>query len=423
MIDALLLGLREGVEAALVVGIVLVSINRAGPRSLTRAVWAGVALAVVASLLGAVALERLRISQDGFEGLMMLLAAVFVVSMILWMNRAARHLRRHIEERVEGYARQATPLARLGLASFVFLLVAREGIELAILLRAVELTSEGLDTWIGALLGLALAVLVGILFFKGTLRIPLARFFAGTTVILMIVAFQLALTGLHELSEGMWIPSSKREMALIGPIVRNDVFFFVAILGVAGILVLREWLGAPARTASGGESRGAADLRRLAWERRTERRWLLAAAFTCLAVVLALTADFIYARAAAAPPAARSITPRGAGVRVPVADLADYNLHLYALDAGGAAIRFLAIRKRNGSYSAALDACQICGPSGYHQEGPNVICRNCGAAIYIPSIGETGGCNPIGLPSRVDAGDLVIDLQTLLRAARPPARR
>ena len=62
---------------------------------------------------------------------------------------------------------------------------------------------------------------------------------------------------------------------------------------------------------------------------------------------------------------------------------------------------------------AALDACQICGAAGYRQEGQNVVCRNCGAAIYIPSIGETGGCNPIPVKSSVEGGEVIVDLSAL----------
>src|SRR5207247_828187 len=117
-------------------------------------------------------------------------------------------------------------------------------------------------------------------------------------------------------------------------------------LGMAAILVLREWLAARPEPLTGPDPRGAAALRRAEWERRTERRWLFAAAFICLAVVLALTADYIYARAAATPPAATILVPQGAEIRVPVADLIDSKLHFYSVDAAGTAIRFLAIRTR-----------------------------------------------------------------------------
>ncbi len=83
----------------------------------------------------------------------------------------------------------------------------------------------------------------------------------------------------------------------------------------------------------------------------------------------------------------------------------------------GTVIRFLVIHKTNGDYATALDACQICGTSGYRQEGQNVICRNCGAAIYVPSIGDSGGCNPIAVKSQVEGGEVIVDLSALARAA------
>ncbi|HEX4643756.1 MAG TPA: FTR1 family protein, partial [Candidatus Acidoferrales bacterium] len=200
MLSAFLIALREGVEAALVVGIVLVYLNRTGRAKLTRWVWGGVSAAVVSSLAIAIALERWKISEDGFEGVLLLVAAVFVVSMIVWMNRAARHLKKEIEARVEKQAAKSEFSAGFGLATFVFLMVVREGAELALILRAVELSSEGLAVWIGTLLGLAVAVAVGLFFFQGTLKISLGKFFAATSTILIIVAVQLALTGIHEVS-------------------------------------------------------------------------------------------------------------------------------------------------------------------------------------------------------------------------------
>jgi len=415
LLSALLIALREGVEAALVVGIVLVYLNRTGRAQLARYVWAGVGLAVAASLAVSVALERWKVNQEGFEGLLLLLAAFFVVTMVVWMNRVARRLRKQIEQRVETYAQQTAFAAGIGLATFVFLMVLREGAELALILRAVALSSEGLGTWIGTAVGLGVAIAVGLFFFKGTLRIPLGRFFSATSAILMIVAFQLALTGVHEISESMWIPSSKREMAIIGPIVRNDVFFFVVILGAAALLVLREWL-ATAQRGTLGPQANEAGRRRWEWEQRKQRRWMFAAAFTCLAVVLVLTADFIYARAAAAPPQARLLAPQGAQVRIPLAEVSDANLHFYTVEIDGTVVRFLVIRKPGG-WGTALDACLICGTAGYRQDGSNVICRNCASAIYIPSIGNAGGCNPVGVPSRVEGDALVIELPALIQAS------
>ncbi len=320
MISSFLIALREGAEAALVVGIVLVYLDRTGRTRLARFVWAGVALAAALSLAAAVAL-------DGFEGLLMLLAAVFVVTMILWMNRVARHLRKEIEQRVESFAQQTDLAAGLGLGTFVFLMVLREGAELALILRAVELSTQGVAVWIGTGLGLALAIAVGFFFFEGTLKIPLGRFFSVTSAILVIVAVQLALTGLHELSEAMWLPSGKREMALVGPIVRNEFFFFVVILGAAVLLILREWRSMS--FAAAPEPANAADRRRIRWERRTQSRWMFSAAVVFVIVILTLTADFVYARVSAAPPQAQTVTAQNGAVHIPTANVSDGNLHFY----------------------------------------------------------------------------------------------
>ena len=413
MLSSFLIALREGVEAALVVGIVLVYLNRTGRSFLVRWVWGGVAAAVVSSLAIAIALERFNISEDGFEGVMLLVAAVFVVTMIVWMNRVARHLKKEIELRVEKHAAKSEFSAGVGLATFVFLMVVREGAELALILRAVELSSEGLAVWIGTSLGLCVAVAVGWFFFQGTLKISLGKFFSATSTILILVAVHLALTGVHELSEAMWLPSSRIEMAYIGPIVRNEVFFFTLILGAAALLALRELMAA--RGKAGEEVSDAAERRRLEWERRKQRRWAFASAFTCTAVILILAAEFTYTRVTATTEA-KSIQSDGSIVRIPLSEVSDSNLHIYNVDANGTSVRFLVIRKPNGSWGTALDACLICGTAGYRQEGSNVICRNCASAIYIPTIGEAGGCNPVGVASHAENGALVIDVSELAGA-------
>ena len=415
MLSAFLIALREGVEASLVVGIVLVYLARTGRSHLSRYVWGAVAAAVALSLGVAIALERFNISEDGFEGLMYLVASLFVVTMIIWMNRVAKHLKKEIEEKVEKYAGREGSAAGWGIALFVFLMVLREGAELALILRAVELSTEGFETWIGTLIGIAAAVAVGLFFFKGTLKVPLHRFFAVTSTILILVAIQLAVSGLHELSEARWIPSSKTEMAVIGPVVRNDLFFFVFIFGAVVLLIFREW-----QTLSHSKATAAAttdaERRLLEAQNRRQRRWMIAAASLSLAVILVLTADFIYAKVNAAPPQARPVDVVNNVVRIPISEVQDGSLHLFTLTANAQSIRFLVIKKPNG-YGTALDACLICGAEGYRQDGQNVICRHCASAIYIPSIGQKGGCNPIGFPSQVQGNHIVIDVSSVTKAA------
>ncbi|HTC43246.1 MAG TPA: Fe-S-containing protein [Candidatus Acidoferrales bacterium] len=415
MLSAFLIALREGVEASLVVGIVLVYLARTGRTHLSRYVWGGVAAAVALSLAVAVALERFNISEDGFEGLMYLVAAFFVVTMILWMNKIAKHLKKEIEDKVEKYAGREGSAAGWGIGLFVFLMVLREGAELALILRAVEISTEGLQTWIGTVAGIAAAVAVGLFFFKGTLKVPLHRFFAVTSSILILVAIQLGVTGLHELSEARWIPSSKAEMAILGPIVRNELFFFIFVFGAVVVMIFREWQNAPHAKPPAAPLNDA-ERRLTEAKNRRQRLWMMAAAVASLGVILALTADFIYAQVNAAPPQARPVQAIGDKVRIPVAEVQDGNLHLFTLTTNGQSIRFMVIKKPNG-YGTALDACLICGAEGYRQEGQNVICRHCASAIYIPTIGQKGGCNPIGFPSQIDGDDIVFDVSSVTKAA------
>jgi high-affinity iron transporter len=416
LLSAFIIALREGVEASLVVGIILVYLSRTGRSQLSRFVWGGVALATALSLAVAVALERFQISEDGFEGVLLLVAAFFVISMIVWMSRVARHLKKDIEQKVEQYAGRAGSAAGWGIGLFVFLMVLREGAEMALILRAVEVSTEGLQTWIGTAAGIAVAVAVGLFFFKGTLKISLHRFFAVTSAILVLVAIQLAVTGLHELSEARWLPSSKTEMAVLGPVVRNELFFFIFIFGAAALMVFREWQ-AEVHSKASATATNEAERRLLEAQNRRQRRWMISAASISLAVILLLTADFIYSHVNAAPPQARAVDAVNGLVRIPTAEVQDGNLHLFTLNMNGQTVRFMVIKKPGG-YGTALDACLICGAEGYRQDGQNVICRHCASAIYIPSIGQQGGCNPIGVGSRVEGDEIQIDVSALTKSAQ-----
>jgi len=105
-------------------------------------------------------------------------------------------------------------------------------------------------------------------------------------------------------------------------------------------------------------------------------------------------------------------------VRIPVAQLQDHKLHRFEVRAGGAEVRFIAILDASDIVRVGLDACEICGTQGYYQQGRNVICRNCGSAIYIPTIGMAGGCNPIHLDYLVEGHSLMISKTALEAAAK-----
>src|SRR5437660_10900453 len=238
MLEAFIITLREGVEAALIVGITLAYLAKIGRPELRKSVYAALGAAFLGSIGVAILLSRTQFNRDIFEGWSMLAAGFCVVTMVVFMMRTGRKLKREIEGKIGLLAGEGS---RFGLFAFVFLMVLREGVETVLILGAVSLNTSELLNFIGTLLGVAAAVLFGVMFVKGSVRINLQKFFRVTTVILFFVAAQLIISGLHELSENGVLPSSKREMAIIGPIVRNEMFFLVTILALAAFMVLLEF--------------------------------------------------------------------------------------------------------------------------------------------------------------------------------------
>lgn len=412
MLQTLIITLREGAEAALVIAIAIAYLRKIGRQELLSTVYRAFVSAVIASFGFAWVLSRLHLGEDAYEGWTLLASAVFVLSMVLWMNRHARGFRGQIENELQ---QQSGAGSRWGIFLFVFLMILREGVETVLMLAAVSFDTSGVLDIAGVVLGLGLAVLFGVSFVRGTIRVNLRNFFRMTTVILVVVVVQLAITGLHELSESQVLPSSRQEMALIGPIVSNEVFFFVAILALAGAMLLMEYRRR--RTPALDGLQGAA-LRKARWSAQRERMWMTASCAATALFILAITAEFIYAKSTTELSTAVPVSAMNGKVSIPLANVNDGNLHRFALVQDGVSVRFIVIRRPDQSLVAAFDACQICGNQGYYQKGPNVICKNCGSAIFIPSIGSHGGCNPIPLESHVEGDQLVVPADKLMAGTK-----
>jgi len=413
MLSTFVIALREGVEAALVIAIAVAYLRKIGRDDLLSAVYKAFGAAVFASFLVAWALSRVDMTTERYEGPMLLASAVFVLSMVLWMNHHAKGLKGEIETRLQqGTTSHAS---QWGIFLFVFLMIFREGVELILMLAALGLNTSGVMQSLVTALGLGLAILFGVSFVRGTLRINLPSFFRMTTVILMVVTLQLAITGLHELSENQIIWSSPREMALVGPIVRNDAFFFVTILALAATMLLMEWRR---RNAPDTRTLQGAALRKAKWSASRERLWIVASCSAAGLFILTITAEFIYAKSETDLSAAAPLTVADGAARIPVSAVSDGMLHRFSIESEGATIRIIAIRRPDQSIAVAFDACEICGHQGYYQKGPNVICKNCASAINIPTIGQTGGCNPRPLASHVDGDQVVIPADKLLAGSK-----
>jgi high-affinity iron transporter len=242
------------------------------------------------------------------------------------------------------------------------------------------------------------------MFVKGSVRINLQKFFRITTAIMFLVAAQLVISGLHELSESGVIASSKREMAIIGPIVSNDWFFFVMISALAALMILFE----AKRREPVAAGASAAERRKAAWSTRRERMWMISVlTFSFIFIALITAEEFVYAKSANLSPATE-VTFTNGRLSIPLAQVGDGDLHRFQATANGTAIRFWLYKKPDGTVATVFDACEICGSVGFYK-GPNgVVCKNCAAPINPQTVGKPGGCNPVPLRATQTADAVII---------------
>jgi len=411
MLQAFIVTLREGVEAALMVGITLAYLSKIGRPELRKSVFAALIAAFVGSIGIAILLSRTQWNQDIFEGWIMLAAAFFVVTMIIFMMQTGRALKGQIERKVGQLAGRN---AAFGLFLFVFLMVLREGVETVLILGAVSLNSTELLSFLGTLLGVSIAVLFGVMFVKGSVRINLQKFFRVTTVILFFVAAQLTISGLHELSENGVLPSSREEMALIGPIVRNDLFFFVTIVALAALMVLFE----VKRRQPSALPDSPAERRKALWSARRERLWMVSVYASSFLFILMVTAEFIYTKSVSALSPATEVTFSNGQLSIPLTQVSDGDLHRFQAQENGTPIRFWLYQKPDGKVATVFDACQICGAVGFYKTANGVVCKNCAAPINPQSVGTAGGCNPIPLKATQTADAVIIEEADIAAGSR-----
>jgi high-affinity iron transporter len=224
LLPSFLLALREGIEAALIIGIVIGALQKINRPGLARAVWAGTACAAAVSLLAAIVLNIIGTSLEGkaeevYEGITILTAAGVLTWMIFWMSRQARHLRDELESGVHRAAFQA---GRGALFLLAFTAVLREGIELALFLTASALATSTLAAVTGALLGLGTAILLGWSLFASIVRLDLRRFFRVTGFLLILFAAGLVAHGVHEFNELGWIPPIIEHLWDLNPLLNEN---------------------------------------------------------------------------------------------------------------------------------------------------------------------------------------------------------
>lgn len=235
MFSNYLIGLREGLEASLVVCILIAYLVKTGRRDALKPVWAGIGVAVALALGFGCALEfgsqELTFeAQEALGGSLSILAVCLVTWMVFWMRRTARHLQAELHGKLDA----ALAMGTGALVLTAFLAVGREGLETALFVWAsVHAAGDGSPRpLIGVALGLATAVLLGWLFYRGALRINLARFFTWTGALLVVVAAGVLAYGVHDLQEADWLPGLTSLAFDVSGTVPPDSWYGTLLKGV-----------------------------------------------------------------------------------------------------------------------------------------------------------------------------------------------
>lgn len=237
MLPTFVIGLREGLEAALIVGIIATFLDRRDRRDLLRSLWIGVGAAAAICLAVGIALyvvsrEIKQQQQERLETVIGVLAVIMVSYMIIWMRRHARQMKGDLEGAAAAALAKGSGSALVVMA---FLAVLREGFETAVFLLATFETSHGTGYGVaGAALGIALSALVGYGIYRGGIRLNLARFFTATGVVLVLVAAGLLMTAFHTAYEAGWIHSQQQAFDLSW-LVRPGTPLESLLTGVLGI--------------------------------------------------------------------------------------------------------------------------------------------------------------------------------------------
>lgn len=260
MYTALMITLREGIEAFLIVAITLTYLRKTGRGLLVPAVYWGVLIAIGTSYFASLLFAQAE-NKPLWEGLLALVAAALVASFTVYVLRTAKVLKAQIESRLEGVASRNGRWAFLGVLGFTVLMITREGMEAALLLSNSFIQSDSRDFFVGALLGLAAAAILSMLWVRYGHRVNLVRFLQVTAIFLMLFIVQLVIYGLHELTETGLLPidnvywhMATEDMAE-GRIAQWIGFSLVLVpLAWLAFSLMREWIRAKPVTGSTSDS-------------------------------------------------------------------------------------------------------------------------------------------------------------------------
>ncbi|MBI2997580.1 MAG: DUF2318 domain-containing protein [Deltaproteobacteria bacterium] len=422
MLEAMVVTLREGIEAALVVGIVLAYLRKTDRAHLSPYVYRGLWVAILVSILSAFVVQKLGLDPENeiLEGSLMLVAAALVGSLLVWMWRAGRTLKQRMEARLGAVSSGGSGL---GLFLFTFLMILREGVETVLFLFALSSTigANAMYNMVGGGLGLLLAFVFGFFLIRGSLRINLRSFFATTGLVLALLVFKLIANGLHEFFEVGLLPSTETVLSVVGFLTKENtsIVILIALIVLPALTMLQDAWG---KRIEVDASLSPPEQRKIKAEALRLRKWTTAAAGVALGISYLLGMSLVVSASRGYDPTPVPVRFQET-IRIPLGDLSGQRMAKYTVKADGVDVRFFIVRSQDGKVAVALDACNICPLKGYFHDSDQVICRNCGAPIAFDTIGTPGGCNPVPLKAVVEGDAVVVHAQALEEGRTRFARR
>ncbi|MBP2659960.1 MAG: Protein of unknown function rane [Firmicutes bacterium] len=371
-------------------------------------IWRGIKWGILgAAFIATVKLGTKAVKREVYEGLVLVLGLIGEMSLLgfLWWNvRQGVSLDKYKLAGGASCIVAATLLLYHGLDFILFpiemITFTNEIISLEFLMKIIGFLLGGLLTW---LTGLAIIRAASILSTQRIIAILAAQ--------LLVVIAKQALIIVQIMAVRKIFLTTKQMTPIIGPLINHQVWFLYALLAVTLLLPVVLMLQSKPEKPIG---LNPAQYRKILMQTRKKMRWSGALALGVCAMFLVSTVGMVYADEKVEIVPAVAVVAEGEQVRIPLEKVDDGHLHRFSYRSStGETVRFIVIKKSGSAYGVGLDACEICGPTGYFERDNQVVCMLCDVVMNTATIGFKGGCNPIPLEYKVDQGKMIVPAQAL----------
>lgn len=371
-------------------------------------IWRGILWGIMgAAFIATVKLGTKAVKREVYEGLVLVLGLIGEMSLLgfLWWN-----------------VRQGIPLDKYKLAGGASSIVAAalllyHGLDFILFpIEMITFTNEIISLeflmkMIGFLLGGLLTWLTGLTIIRAASILSTQRIITILVAQLLVVMAKQVLIVVQIMAVRKIFLTTKQMTPIIGPLINHQVWFLYALLAVTLLLPVVLMLQSKPEKPIG---LNPAQYRKILMQTRKKMRWSGALALGVCAMLLVSTIGMVYADEKVEIVPAVAVVAEGEQVRIPLEKVDDGHLHRFSYRSStGETVRFIVIKKSGSAYGVGLDACEICGPTGYFERDNQVVCMLCDVVMNTATIGFKGGCNPIPLEYKVDQGKMIVPAQAL----------